>query len=481
MNRGENGAVAAAMTAMAAIPPLAGLATYEEAARVGYSVDENVERLRRFNYVETRLHQIAVAFMNPTPEWEVKGAFSLHLWLDAEHSQALRDRVAELRRPPLYLDAAPDPLLEAWLEEAFRADGTLELLVGIYRVVRPALLQAYRRHLEETNRLFDHPTWRLIRFAAQEEEEMIAWGEQAIDALIGGDAAQKAQADAWAAHLNAYLMAAGGVAGDEPVPADQEPPAPRATAPFVPSFDPKRDARSGAIYNFYYRPDGVYTDPEADLDERNLALMFKRLHEMDVPEMMASILGETHGKPWTYYREMARQLWDECRHAFMGEVWFARQGVDLSRWPNHVAWSMYLNLDRTPLQRHIVLYGIEQGLMDGKTGKRYEWQIAQAANDPLATYLQDYDWADEVLHAQIGRTWLKPEVGDVKTLLARASEIAALPTPSIAARACTTAQVDWWPAFVRAVLGKESTSTAGLRHGAIAERSEMRTASPASG
>ena len=90
MKSGENGAVAAAL---AAIPPLAGLATYEEAARVGYSVDENVERLRRFNYVETRLHQIALAFMNPTPEWEVKGAFSLHLWLDAEHSQVLRDNL----------------------------------------------------------------------------------------------------------------------------------------------------------------------------------------------------------------------------------------------------------------------------------------------------------------------------------------------------------------------------------------------------
>src|SRR5689334_2959198 len=131
---------------VAAIPPLAGLATYEEAARAGYSVDQNVERMRRLNYVETRLHQIAVAFMNPTPEWEVKGALSLHLWLDAEHSQSLRDRVAELRRPPLYLDTVPDPRLEAWLAEAFRANGTLELLVGIYRVIRPALRAAYQRH-----------------------------------------------------------------------------------------------------------------------------------------------------------------------------------------------------------------------------------------------------------------------------------------------------------------------------------------------
>ncbi|MFK5151279.1 hypothetical protein ACI4CU_28430, partial [Klebsiella pneumoniae] len=79
-----------------------------EAARPGYSVDDNVELMRRYNYIEKRLYQLSAAFMNPTPEWEIKGALSLHLYLDGEHSQALRSRVAELRRPPLYLDNVPD-------------------------------------------------------------------------------------------------------------------------------------------------------------------------------------------------------------------------------------------------------------------------------------------------------------------------------------------------------------------------------------
>src|SRR5438034_8020503 len=94
------------------IPPLAGLATYEEAARPGYSVDDNVDLMRRYNFVESRLYQMSAAFLNPTPEWEVKGALSLHLYLDGEHSLALRQRVAELRRPPLYLDQSPDGALE---------------------------------------------------------------------------------------------------------------------------------------------------------------------------------------------------------------------------------------------------------------------------------------------------------------------------------------------------------------------------------
>jgi hypothetical protein len=211
----------------------------------------------------------------------------------------------------------------------------------------------------------------------------------------------------------------------------------------------------------------VYLDPEADWDERVLALMYKRFHEMDVPEMMASIVLQTKDKPWEYYRDMARQLWDEARHSMMGEVWFAKYGMDWSHYPNHVGWAMFLNLDRTPLERHVILYYIEQNLMDRETGKRLEWVIAQEANDPLATYFQDYDWADEVLHAQIGRRWLKPDLGDTKTLMNYGREIADRQSPTMARRAAETPQVDWWPEFVREMLKKESTSQAGADNGLV--------------
>jgi hypothetical protein len=438
------------------VPPLAGLATYEGAARPGFGVDENVELMRRYNWIETRLYEISAAFINPTPEWEVKGALSLHLYLDAEHSHALRRRVAELRRPPLYLDNSPDAALNAFMEEALRSQSTIELLTGLFSVIRPALLHAYKEHLARTNPVFDFPTCRLLRAAIAEEAQMIEWGEAALAALTRSDEA-KEESRAWATHLNAYLEAAGGVAGNLPVSEAPLPPA-RATAPFAPDVDPKRDSRSGEIYNFHYRANDVYLDPEATFDERSLALMFKRFHEMDVPEMMASIVLQTKGKPWEYYRDMARQLWDEARHSMMGEVWFAKYGIDWSKYPNHVGWAMHLNLDRTPLERHVILWFIEQNLMDGKTGKRLEWQIAQSAHDDLATYFQDYDWADEVLHAQIGRRWLKPDVGDVKALMEMGRDIAARVSPSLLERAKLAPQEDWWPRFVEDVLGRPSTA-----------------------
>jgi hypothetical protein len=445
------------------IPPLGGLATYEEAARVGIGVDDSVALLRRYNRVLARLYEISAAFMNPTPEWEIKGALSLHLYLDSEHSQALRDRVAELRKPPHHMDEPLDPALEAFLGEALCAGDSVELLAGVYGVLRPSLLEACRTHLSRLNPVFDFPTARILKQIVEEQAQMVAWGTAALDALTDQEDACRSAND-WKAHLRAFLVAAGGLTGGESLPDTHTLPTARATREFVPDLDPRRDARSGEIYNFHYRANDVYQDPEADWDERNLALMFKRFHEMDVPEMMAGLILQTKGRPWEYYRDMGRQLWDEARHSMMGEVWFAKSGVDWSRYPNHVGWSLHLNLDRTPLERHVILYYIEQSLMNGETGKRWEWLIAQKAGDPLATYFQDFDWADEVLHAQIGRRWLKPALGSVKDILEEAARVIDLPTPTLDSRRLTTPQEDWWPRFVRDVLGKDSTSIAGAEN-----------------
>jgi len=138
-------------------------------------------------------------------------------------------------------------------------------------------------------------------------------------------------------------------------------------------------------------------------------MFYKRLREVDVPEMMASIIAQTPGKPWDYYRDMTRQLWDEARHAMMGEVGFAQLGID---WAKNVmvnfTWSLALNTQLKPIERHAVLYFIEQGLMP-RNGKRFEWEVAQASGNPLSSLFQDYDWADEVLHARIGRDWYLKE------------------------------------------------------------------------
>src|SRR5262249_8181725 len=113
------------------LPPLAGLATIAEAAQPGLSVEECVARLQRYPYAFFRLHEILTARITAEPVYELKTAFSLHSYLCAEHVQALRTRVGEMREPPLGLETVPDPALQVFFEEILAAPTTGELLVGL--------------------------------------------------------------------------------------------------------------------------------------------------------------------------------------------------------------------------------------------------------------------------------------------------------------------------------------------------------------
>jgi hypothetical protein len=387
--------------------------------------------------------------------------------------------VAELRHPPHNFHRPPDDALESWLQEALRSQGTVELLVALYRVIKPALLEAYRAHLAETHPLVDHPTRRFLRFIVQEEEEMVQWGQAALEALLR-DGETRAAAEAWESHLRAYLDAAGGVIGaDEgergegrgesgnqtPTrPYTRTRPQPRASQPFRPDFFPRRDSRFES-YNYHFPPHWIYAQRDRPADERMLALVCKRLLEMDVPEMMASIiwrareeaLTEGKPKPWDYTRDMCRQVWDEARHSMMGEAWLAGRGVDFTRIPLNIGFSLGLNQLATARESHAALYWIEQGLMPKTTGKAYEFRTAREAGDRLAALFMDYDWADEVLHVHIGRRWVVKELGSREEAERLGSEAFGRVMAVRRARglegARETEQREWWPEFCEETLG----------------------------
>ena len=93
-------------------PALVGLATFAEAQQTGLAVTECVRRLKRYHYAFKRLHKIFLARLTAEPIYELKMAFSLHAHYSAEHAAGLRQRVGEMREPPLGLDLVPDPALE---------------------------------------------------------------------------------------------------------------------------------------------------------------------------------------------------------------------------------------------------------------------------------------------------------------------------------------------------------------------------------
>ncbi|HYZ75161.1 MAG TPA: hypothetical protein VE641_18925, partial [Chthoniobacterales bacterium] len=335
-------------------------------------------------------------------------AFSLHAHYCAEHVAAIRQRVGEMREPPLGLEVVPDAALQMFFDEIQNAPSTELLILGIYEKALPAFNYALERHRKDSNPLIDSPTHRICRFAAMEAQEMIDFGNQAAACLI--DEATRNQAREWLDLLDLLLRDAGELEGGGP---RANPPRARIFTKTAFRYErtPKRDERFSDPYNMGVHAETFLYDQQFSARDKTLMIFFKRLREIDVPEMMASIIQETEDKPWEYYREMTRQLWDEARHAIMGELGFVRLGID---WTKYVrppfTWSLALNTQLEPKERHAVLYFIEQGLMP-KTGKRYEWEVATESGDPFAALCQDYDWADEVLHARIGRDWYAKEFG----------------------------------------------------------------------
>lgn len=367
-------------------------------------------RLLRYHWTEKRLSEIATAKLAATPEWEVKGALALHQWLDCEHANGLRKRITEMRHPAPRLDVTPDAALEGRLAQVEAATTTQDLLRGLLDL-HAELLGQYREHYEHTNPIVDHPTRRMLRFIIIEEAEIVEWLEAALSA-----------------------QPAGRIGAD---------------------FHPQRDGRFTESYNFNFPPHNVKHLEYVPVEERNLALLCKRLLEMDVPEMMASFITEQCGQPWEFYLDYKRQLWDEARHSMMGEVAFEARGIDWTKIPLNVGFALRLNLHASPKERQLLLYAIEQSLMPGDTGKRLEYNIAREAGDELSAHFHDYDWADEVLHAQTGRKWLQPKG---QQTLDEGKAVHDKTWAALEPYRGLQPQREWWSEFVSSVLGRPSAA-----------------------
>jgi hypothetical protein len=384
------------------LPALAGLTDFTRAAQPGLSVEDCVRRLKRFHYSLWRLHQTFIAHLASEPIYELKMAWSLHGHLAAENDTNFRHRIGEMREPPLGLEKIPHPALAVFFDEILATPSTEERVLGLYEKAIPALIDALRRYVAQTHPLADAPSIRLCRIALMDLEGVGQYGAQAVRSLVTAE--QRQASASWLALLDVCLAAAGGIDGSGKA-TESEPTRHYSSKPFVYDGEPKRDARFPDPYNMGVNAEVFLYDEHQDPELKVLMMFYKRIREIDVPEMMSSIISETKGKPWGYYRDMTRQLWDEARHAMMGETGFVSLGLD---WPRLVminsTWSRCLNEQLTPKERHAVLYYIEQGLMP-KTGKRHEWEVSREAKSPLATTFQDFDWADEVLHARVGRDW----------------------------------------------------------------------------
>lgn len=365
---------------------------------VGLPVETCAGYLARFAAIKKRLVQISAARMTGTPEWELKAALGRWLWEDATHYRDLETRVGELRTNKSVIDKVLTYQLGDLFTEILHSPGALELCVGLFDVLSPALCEAVKSYLAGTQQLVDQPSVRLLKGLLAEEEERLEVGRQFVRALAQGEDGAARSAD-WRAHYQSFLEAAGGVLGDMPRPEGLKRPQPRASEEYRISRDFKRDAR--------FQPVLPKHAPEAFAEDPLRTMMWARSQEMTAAEMIASVIYEWDDLPTQAVVDLARHCWDEVRHTLFGQAALEADRFFLTSLPSWVGYAHH-TLPAPPPKRYAHLaIATEARAMVHPGGKRGEWEFCRdEANHPLMTTFQDFDWADEVTHVKYGRRWL---------------------------------------------------------------------------
>ena len=274
------------------------------------SVEACVDRLKRIHYSLHRSWSICLARLTSEPIYELKMGFSHHAHLAAEHVTLFRERVSEMRHPPLGLDKVPDVNLEAFFDEILMSDSAFELVTGLYRGAFPAILESAKRYLEDTNLLTDAPTVRILKIMIPELESMIEWGNAAVSALEK-DATdeERGTLETWMDELSGWLAASGQLDGTDPV-SDEITSTPRFSGKDWECDNiPQRDERFPDPYNMGVHAEEFLYDKKFDERDKVLMMFYKRIREIDVPEMMAPIMvelmnatcdEEKGGRPWAF-------------------------------------------------------------------------------------------------------------------------------------------------------------------------------------
>jgi hypothetical protein len=179
-----------------------------------FSVEDSARLIRNYRYAAERMMRILGGWIALTPELPAKLLMGRQVWDNAQHADAFGRRLPELRAQAQVSEPS-GPGFVRFMDAVEEPEGrhqTVERLVGIYRVLKPHLLETYRQHLAEANSVYEPPTCRILARCAEDEERHIRAGEAVLRGLLTAPDGEE-RARSWQGRLQALLDAAGGVTG----------------------------------------------------------------------------------------------------------------------------------------------------------------------------------------------------------------------------------------------------------------------------
>ena len=345
---------------------------------MGYDVDENATRFSNYFHVLRELVHLSCGHLALEPRFEVKALLGDHLHDDARAVSKIHRRLYELRTPSDY-PGAPSPELAALLDRADDAD-THDYLEIAYGELKPTLIAALRIHLEHLDPLLDEPSLRLITQLLHRQErhtaELPAAGRPLFDDL-----------------------------GKLPLRLRETRPL-RVMPPLV---QPARDAfvevtDEGDPYltdDLYVNGDENHVPTEPEEQKHFFHGLMDA--ELCAAELMARNSHEHPDMPWDFHVDMARQTWDEIRHA---EVHDRLMATELDcHWGDYpVGFGYFKSIYALDLLGRLALFN---GTSEQKAMWRHSHRrkvLVELGQERIADVF-DYLLADEVPHVHNGTRW----------------------------------------------------------------------------
>ena len=390
---------------------------------------QDMARLQRLLFeAEREFVRTATTLIYRVGEPELKYLLCQHVWESAGHARFLRERGREMSGFGTGENVRED-LRRQFTEAVMPTDGYVAL-AGFYRVLKPALLAAYRHYLSATHHLADWPSRKLVEeFIADEERHA-----REMEPYLGSAAA----AAQWIAHLGTALAAHGGLLGAHP---HTSLPAGFAWESEARAYQHPDTCNRGHYPTcssvFSSDPDETpivrpwLVDPKTDARVIRLMVYVWLMMEMDAVDYLATVFIDTPNAPFDLHHDMARHLWDESRHSQFGFRQLPKLGVDLLTLEHSL--DLYNILVQMPPHERYAMMTMEFEAGSFPT-KALVMDRVRELNDFEADTLLAFDRNDEQNHVRYGHRWL-PEImtlcGDtrpvdefVKATQARFAELA---------------------------------------------------------
>jgi hypothetical protein len=354
----------------------------EPASRTpGYDVDENAARFSNYFHVLRELVHLTNGWLPLEPRWVVKYRLGDHVHDDARSLTKIRRRLYELRHPGDY-PGAPGPKLHEVLARLNAASTAREYIAVAYGEVKPTLVRALRVQLDTLDPVSDEPSLRLLTQLVERQERHVA--------ELGAGRAGVVVED-----LGSLPIDLKGRRRELRVMERLVEPARDGFVEVTEEGDPY------LVAELYVN--GAENHVPLEPEEQRHFFHGLMDAELSAAELMARNSHEHPNMPWDFHVDMARQTWDEVRHARVHDTLMpAELGC---RWGDYpVTFSYFRSIYAYDLLGRLALFNStsEQRAMWRHSHRRKV--LVEQGQETIARVF-DYLLADEVPHVHNGVRW----------------------------------------------------------------------------